>query len=75
MTTSPYYSVGAVDTVEEHVYCVAITFKMSEYSNETTSNFVLTLNISPQKLLDDSKGCSYGQLVIGSFITTTYLLI
>ena len=33
---------------------------------------MLSLNIPLQKLLDDSESYSYGQLVIGSFITTWY---
>ena len=37
--------------MSEHVYCVAITFKMTEkVSNESASNFVLSLNILVQKL-------------------------
>ena len=37
--------------LSEHVYCVAITFKMTEkVSNESASNFVLSLNILVQKL-------------------------
>ena len=34
-----------------------------------------SLNIPPQKYSDDSEGHSYGQLVTGSFITTTHLLM
>ena len=36
--------------MSEHVYCAAITFKLTEYSNESASNFVLSLNIPPRKL-------------------------
>ena len=35
--------------LREHVYCV-VAFKMSEYSNESASNFVLSLNILLWKL-------------------------
>ena len=34
---------------------------------------MLSLNIHPQKLFVNSEGGSYGQLVIGSFITTTLM--
>ena len=54
----------------EHMYCVAVTFKMTKLSNESTSNFALSLNIPVWKLLDDSEGCSYGQPEIGSFPMT-----
>ena len=37
-------------SLTKHVYCVAMAFKMSKYSNESASNFVLSLNIAPQKL-------------------------
>ena len=37
--------------LSEHVYCVAIAFKMTEQqSNESASKFVLSLNIPPWKL-------------------------
>ena len=55
--------------MSEHVYYVAVTFKLTEYSNDSASNYAISLNISPWKLLDDSEGYSYGQLVIGSFNT------
>ena len=49
---------------------------LSEQSHESASDFVLSLNIPPQKLFDESEGCSYGQLVtMGSFITTMYPLM
>ena len=36
--------------LSEHVYCVALTFKMTEpYSIQSASNFLLRLNIPPQK--------------------------
>ena len=34
----------------EHVYCVAITFKLSKKSNESASNSTLSWNIPPWKL-------------------------
>ena len=43
---------------------------LGKQSNESASNFALSLNIPPWKLFRLSEGCSYGQLVIGSFITT-----
>ena len=58
-----------------HVCCVAVTLKMTEYSNKSASNFVLSLNIPPGQVSDDSEDCSYGQLVTGSLITTTCLLM
>ena len=57
-------------SLSEHVYCIAITSKMSEESNKSASNFVLSLNIPWGNYSDDSEGHSCGQLVIGSFITT-----
>ena len=36
--------------LSEHVYCVAVAFRMTKYSTESASNFVLSLNIPPQKL-------------------------
>ena len=35
----------------EHVYRVGVTFKMTRQSNESPSNFALSLNIPPPKLL------------------------
>ena len=48
---------------------------LSEQSNESASNFALSLYIPPRNYLGDSEGQSYGQLVIGSFITTMCLLM
>ena len=45
---------------------------MTEWSNESAANFVWSLNIPLRNYLDDSEGHSYGQLLIGSFTTTTY---
>ena len=62
--------------LSEHVYCVAVTFKwLSESSNESASDFVLSLNMPWLNNLDVSDGPSYGQLVFSSFITTTCLLM
>ena len=37
--------------LSEHVYCVAVTLKMTEQPlNESVSNFALSLNIPPWKL-------------------------
>ena len=36
--------------MSEHVYCVAVTFKVTEYRRESASNCVLSLNIPPRKL-------------------------
>ena len=47
---------------------------LSEESNESASNFALSLNIPLWNYLDDSEGRNYGKLVIGSFITTTHPL-
>ena len=65
--------------LSEHVYCVAIEFKITEqYSKKSASNFALILNIPPQKWShhsDDSESHSYRQLVIGSFIKTMHPLM
>ena len=47
---------------------------LSKWNNKSASNFALSLNIPLWQLnySDDSEGHSYGQLVIGSFITTWY---
>ena len=37
--------------LNEHVYSVAVTVKMTEYSNESASYFALGLNISPRKVV------------------------
>ena len=56
--------------MSEHVYCVAITFKMTEWNNKSVSNYVLSLNIPLWNYSDDSESHSYGQMVIDSFIMT-----
>ena len=38
--------------VKEHAYCVTETFKMTEYSNKSASNFALSLNIPLWKLFE-----------------------
>ena len=48
---------------------------LNGYSNESISHIVLSLNFPLQNYLDDSEGRSYGQLVIGSFITTMHPLM
>ena len=46
--------------------------RLSEWSNKSASNFgIVPLGYH----LDDSEGCNYGQLVIGSFITMMHLLM
>ena len=67
---------GAVDTaLSEHVYCVAIAFKMTEWVEQWICiKFSVKLEHSSwENYLDDSEGHSYGQLVTDSFITTTCL--
>ena len=58
--------------LSEHVYCMGIAFKMTEYSNKSASNFVLSLNILHRGNVGESEGHSYGQLVMGSFIRQTH---
>ena len=54
--------------LRDHVYCVAIAFKMTErVEQQICPNFVLSLNIPLEKLF----GWFRSQLVIGTFITTT----
>ena len=36
--------------LSEHVYWVTVTFKITEYSNKSSSNFALSLNIPPWEL-------------------------
>ena len=47
--------------VEQHI-CIKFCVKLGHSSTETDDS-------------DDSEGCSYGQLVIGSFIMTMCLLM
>ena len=53
--------------LREHVHCVAITFQMTEPAEER----VCIKFCNKLEYWDDSQGHSYGQLVIGSFVTTT----
>ena len=48
---------------------------LNEQSYKCVSNCALSWTFHPTNYSDDSKGCSYGQLVIGSFITTMRPLI
>ena len=64
--------------LSEHVYCVATAFKMTEeVEQHICIKFCVKLGHSSTETddSDDSEGCSYGQLVIGSFIKTTCLLM
>ena len=68
---------GVVHTVE-WAMCTVWLFHskwLSKLTNKSALNFALSLNIPLRKRLDDSEGHSYGQLVIGSFITTMRPLI
>ena len=62
--------------LSEHVHCAAVAFKMTEQVRKWICiRFCIKLeHSSVENYLDDSEGPSYGQLVIGSFITTTCLL-
>ena len=63
--------------MSEHVYCVAITFKMTEQVKQgICMKFCVKLEHSSiETIADDSEGHSYGQLVIVSFITIMCLLM
>ena len=58
--------------LSENVYCVAVTFKMTErVEQQICTKFCVKLEHSSiETIADDSEGHSYGQLVIVSFITT-----
>ena len=61
--------------LNEHVYCVAVTLKMTEWAEQWICiEFCIKLEHLHGNYSDDSGGHSYGQLVIGNFITTTHLL-
>ena len=59
--------------LSEHVYCVAIAFKMMEkVEQQLCMKFCVELeHFSEDTILIESEGCSYGQMVTDSFITTT----
>ena len=64
--------------LSEHVYCVATAFKMTEeVEQHICIKFCVKLGHSSTETddSDDSEGCSYGQLVIGSFIKTMHPLM
>ena len=62
--------------VSERVYCVVVAFKMTEWVEQWTCiRFCIKLEHSFAGIIDHSEGHSYGQLMIGSFITTTRLLM
>ena len=64
--------------LSENVYCVAIAFKITEWiEQQICINFCIKLeHFSGETIwMIDSEGCSYGQLVIGRFIKTTYPLM
>ena len=60
----------------EHVYCVAVTLKMTDQVQQWICiKIALSLHIPRRNYWDDSEGCSYRQLVISSLITTTHPLM
>ena len=61
----------------EHVYCVAVTFKMTEWVEQwiCIKFFIKLKHSSVETIQLIQEDLSYGQLVIGSFITTTRLLM
>ena len=62
-----------MESLSEHVYCVAVTFKMTE---QVEPRICVRFCIKLEHFsLDESEGHSYGQLVIDSFTMTTYLLM
>ena len=63
--------------LNEHVYRVAVTFKMTERVEQW---ICITFCVKREhclcgKYFDDAEGRSYGQQVIASFITTVHLLV
>ena len=63
--------------LSEHVYCVAIAFKMMEkVEQQLCMKFCVELeHFSEDTILIESEGPSDGLLVIGSFIKITHLLM
>ena len=69
-------SEGSRPPLSEQVYCVAVTFKMTEQvEQQICIKFCIKLEHSSMGNYSDYlEGCSYGQLVTGSFITTMHPL-
>ena len=61
--------------LSEHVYCVTIAFKMTEWVEQQIFTKFCAVNIRPWKLLRGFRRPQLWQLVIGSFITTMHLLM
>ena len=63
--------------LSEHVYCVAITFKMTErVEQDICIRFCINIEHSSAKTIwMIKKGHGYGQLVIGNFMTTICPLV
>ena len=62
--------------LSECVYCVAVAFKLTEQvEQQICLKFCVKLEHSFMETSNDSEGHNYGQLVIGSFITTTHPLM
>ena len=56
--------------LSEHVYCVAITFKMTEWVEQWICNALcIKLERSSEEIVRSSEGRSRGQLVMSTFIT------
>ena len=67
---------GRQTPLSGHVYCAAIAFKMTQWAEQRICiKFCVRLEHSSTEDWGDSEGCSYGQLGIGSFSTTTHLLV
>ena len=67
---------GQYTPLSEHVYCETTAFEMSEQvEQQICIKFWVTLEHSSAETLDESEGCSWGQLVTGSFIMTMCLLM
>ena len=62
---------GGGESLSEYMYCEAIVFKMNEpVEQQICIQFCVKLeHFSAETIQMIQKGCSYGQLVIGSFIT------